>query len=243
MMLMLLAWLLPAHAETPDEIVARAREAHQVDSAIQRIKLTVISKSGSERVREVLLRSRREGEVQKTRLEVTSPSDVAGFRVLTLDHATGNDERMVYMSSAKKLMYIDSKNQKSTRFIDSDLTMEDLQLRDSADGQRTLVEDTADHWVIDTAMGPESSYTKVRATITKADLVLKKLELHDATGLAKTIEVLRTTKVGEEVLPAETLVTDMRRGTKTKLEITEHQLNVGKDVLPDDTFTKANLER
>jgi hypothetical protein len=242
MILMLLACFAPALAETPDEIVARAREAHQVDSAVQRIKLTVISKSGSERVREVLLRSRREGDVQKSRLEVTSPSDVAGFKVLTLDHATGADERMVYIASMKKLLYIDSKNQKTTKFIDSDLTMEDLQLRDSADGQRTMVEDTADHWVIDTVM-TDSSYTKVRATITKADLVLKKLELYDATGVAKTIEVLRTTKVGEEVLPAETLVTDLRRGSKTRLEITEHQLNVDKTVLPDDLFTKANLER
>lgn len=242
MLLLLFSLLQGALAETADDIVAKARAANQVDSAIQHIRMTVISKSGSERVRDLVLRTRRDATASRTLLEVAGPSDLAGTKVLTIDNATGADETMLYLPTVKRVNLINSKN-KSTRFIDSDLTIEDLQIRESANGTRTLVEDRADAWVIDTAMEAGSSYAKVRATIGKADLVLKKLELFDAEGVAKIIEVTRTEKEGAMTWPVETLVTDLKRGSKTKLEIVKHELHVGQDKLPDATFTRASLER
>jgi hypothetical protein len=233
---------LCAHAETASDIVDRARLANRVDSAIEDLRMTIVSKSGSERVREIQLKSRRVGDASMTFMEVRSPSDVAGTKLLLLDHATGADETVLYLPALKRVSTLSGSSRKGS-FVGSDLTFEDLEIRDTVSGEHTLVEDGAEAWVIDTATGADSSYTKVRTTIAKSDLVIRKVEFFGPSGPVKVLEVLRTEKDGNVTLPVETKVTDLVKGTSTRLDITSHQLNIGQDVLPDDTFTKANLER
>lgn len=233
---------LCAHAETASDIVERARLANRVDSAVEDLRMTIVSKSGSERVREIALKSRRNGDVSMTFMEVRSPSDVAGTKLLLIDNASGDDETVLYMPALKRTTMLSGQSRKGS-FVGSDLTYEDLEIRESASGTHTVVEDGAEAWVIDTETGEDSSYTKVRTTIAKADLVIRKVEFYGDKGVVKVLEVLRTEKDGDVTLPVETKVSDLTRGTYTKLEITSHQINVGKDVLPDETFTKAYLER
>lgn len=231
-----------AHAETAADIVERARAANRVDSAVEDLTMTIVSKSGSQRVREIALKSRRDGDTSMTFMEVKSPSDVAGTKLLIVDHANAVDETVLYLPALKRTSMLSGNSRKGS-FVGSDLTYEDLEIRDSVSGQHSLIEDTAEAWVIDTTTGPDSSYEKVRTTISKADLVIRKVEFFGDSGVVKVLEVLRTEKDGAITLPVETKVTDLGRGTHTKLVITSHQLNVGKDVLPDETFTKAYLER
>lgn len=228
-----------AWAETADEIIEKAQAANRVDSAIESVKMTIVGKSGSERVQELQLKSRREGDASKTYMKVTSPSDLAGTQLLMIDAAT--DETMVYLPSIGRVNLISGAGRKG-QFVGSDLTYEDLEIRDNIQGQRTLVEDRADAWVVDVAMS-DGSYEKVRATIGKVDLVMKKVEFYAEGAVVKTIDVVRTAQDGTVTLPVETVVTNHARGTHTKLEIVSHQLNVGKDALPDETFTRAWLER
>jgi hypothetical protein len=233
---------LCAHAETASDIVDRARLANRVDSAVEDLKMTIVSKSGSERVREIALKSRRVGDLSNTFMEVRSPSDVAGTKLLLVDKATGADETTLYLPALKRTSILSGQSRKGS-FVGSDLTYEDLEIRDNVSGEHTMVEDGATAWIVDTTTGEGSSYTKVRTTISKSDLVLMKVEFYGESGVVKVLEVLRTEKDGAVTLPVQTKVTDLVRGTHTLLEITSHQLNVGQDVLPDDVFTKAHLER
>lgn len=230
-----------ARAETADEIVDRARAANQVSSSIEGLRMTLVPKTGSERVMELEVKSRRDSDGTKTYLKVLSPSDVAGTQLLQLDHASAADEQMMYLPAFKRVNLISGSARKG-QFLGSDFSFEDLDLRDSFSGTRTLVSDGADAWVIDTAL-TGATYTKVRATIVKSDLVLKKLEFYTGETLVKVLEVKRTEKDGAVTLPVETEMTDVKRGSKTRLEITSHRLNVAESELPADTFTKAYLER
>jgi hypothetical protein len=124
----------------------------------------------------------------------------------------------------------------------SDVCSSDLEFRDATVGGMTLAEDTADAWVLEVA--PQSSaYTKVRVTIGKTNLVISKVEFFDANGLLKVLEVKRTEVDNGVTIATLTEMTNVVKGTKTILEVTAHQLNVGPDVLPDETFTRGFLER
>lgn len=231
-----------AHAETPAEIVAKVRAANQIESSIETIQMSVYSKSGSAQVRQVDLRIRRDADTTKTYMKVLSPSDVAGTQLLQIDApGTSSDQQMVWLPAFKRVNMISGASKKGA-FLGSDLTYEDLALRDAAaTATSTLVEDAADHWTLETAL-TDSAYTKIRTTIGKADLILHKIEFYDATGVVKTLEVKKFEKDGAFTVPAETEITSAK-GTHTTLVITSHKLNVSKTELPDDVFTQAYLSR
>lgn len=232
-----------AQAETAEEVVAKARAANRVESSIQTIRMTVVGKSGGERSRELELRSRREGDVSKTYFRLTAPSDVAGTQLLLVDNPGQSDSIMLYLPAYKKVNRVSGASRRGS-FVGSDFAYEDFEVREAAAGQHTLVEDKADAWVIDTALNDaDSSYTKVRATIRKSDLVAERIEFYDKDGLLKVLEVKKTVKDNGVSLPVETEMTNVQKNTHTKLVIVSHKLNVSKTDLPDETFTQSYLER
>lgn len=242
MLAFVIALAQPASAETAEEVIASARAANQVTSAIESLHLTIVSKSGQERVKDLELRSRRDGTTNKSYLKVTAPSAEAGTQLLMIDHPDQADEQMMYLPAVKRVNYISGSGKKNA-FLGSDFTFEDLEIRQAASTGWTLAEDNADAWVLETTPTGESSYTKIRLFIQKATHLIAKVELYDASGLKKLLEVKKTAVDNGITLPVETVMTDLVKGTHTRIEITAHQLNVGTDVLPDETFTKAYLER
>lgn len=241
MLALILALLLPAHAETADEIVAKARTANQVTSSIQHLKMTLVAKSGSTRVKELDLKSRRAGDVNQTYMRVTAPSAEAGVALLLIDKPGTSDEQVMYMPATKSVMMISGSSRKGN-FVGSDFSYEDFEFRDASVGGMTLSEDRADAWVLSVAP-QNSTYTKVLVTIAKANLVISKVEFFDANGPLKVLEVKKTAVENGVTIAVLTEMTNLVKGTKTILEITSHQLNVGPDVLPDETFTRGFLER
>lgn len=237
----ILALLSPAHAVTADEVVAKARAANQVQSSIQHVRMTLVAKSGSTRVKELDLKSRKAGDVNQTYMRITAPSTEAGVSLLLVDKPGTADEQLLYMPANKQVMMISGSSRKGN-FVGSDFAYEDFEFRDATVGGMTLAEDTADAWVLEVA--PQSSaYTKVRVTIGKTNLVISKVEFFDANGLLKVLEVKRTEVDNGVTIATLTEMTNVVKGTKTILEVTAHQLNVGPDVLPDETFTRGFLER
>lgn len=242
MFVALLALLASARAQTADEVIQQARQANRIESSIQSIKMTIVSKSGSERIREVELRSRREGDVTKTYFRLLAPSDVAGTQLLLVDNPGQLDEQLLYLPAYKRVNFVSGSARKGS-FVGSDFSYEDFEVREAAVGTHTLAEQTPEVWVIETALTGESTYTKIRTTIGKADLVVRKIEFFDASGLLKVLEVKKTEKDGTVSIPVETEMVNVQKGTKTRLQIVSHKLNVTKEELPDDTFTRAYLER
>jgi hypothetical protein len=119
-----------------------------------------------------------------------------------------------------------------------------MEIRQAAEGNHTLAETTDTTWVIDTDPGDDSSYSRIRAHISKADHVARKVEFFDGDGeLVKVLEVVKTETQGDVVVPVESVMKNVQKGTHTQLLIESQKLDVSTEELPDDTFTKEYLER
>jgi hypothetical protein len=239
-----LVWLVlgSAWAQTADEVVAKARAANQMSSSIQMLRLTW-TKGGQPRVRELELRTRREGDVVKTYMKWTTPSDVAGMAFQQIDNPGKSDELLMWQPAYQRTQRISGTARTGAFF--GDFTFEDLEIRSAADGAHALgTGAAADVWVIETTPLQGSSYSKIVATISKADLVARKVQFYDKTGaLAKELTVVKTAQEGARTVVLESEMRDVKKDSKTRIEVLSHRFDVSKDELPDETFTPAYLEK
>jgi len=232
-----------AQAETAEEIVDKARDANQVQSSVQSVRMTLVSKSGSERVRELDMRARRDEEIVKSLVRFTKPSDVAGTQLLLIDHPGQVDEQLLYLPAVKRTNRISGKSRKGS-FMGSDFSYEDFETTDMPDAAHSMVSSDGDVWVIDSKPGSDSSYGRVRSYITKSDYVSRKVEFFDQEDAQiKVLEVVETKVEGSVTLPMKSVMKTLKKGTETRLDILEVQLDVSTEVLPDETFTQEFMER
>lgn len=240
---LLLLVALPAQAETAEEIMDKARAARQVENAIQTLEMVIVGKSGSERVRELELKVKVDGEIRKSLARFTSPSDVAGTQLLLIDNPDQTDEQLLYLPAVKRTNRISGKSRKGS-FMGSDFSYEDMELSDPPGASHTVTGETDDSWTIETSPGEDSSYSKLVTTVRKADFVPEKVQFFDDDGeLLKELEVSKSEQDGELTLVTESTMSNVQKGTKTRLTVKEHDLNVPAEQLPDDIFTKAHLEQ
>ena len=231
-----------ASAETAEEIMEKARAARQVDNSVQTVRMVIVSKTGSERVRELELKMKREGDVRKSLARFTSPSDVAGTQLLLVDHPDTLDEQLLYMPAIKRTNRISGKARKGS-FMGSDFAYEDMEMSDPPDATHIVTAEDDTTWTIDTKPGEDSSYGRIVTHVTKADFVPRKIEFFDDDGEAlKVLEVSKTELDGALTIAVESVMTNLQKGTATRLVVLEHKLNVPAEELPDDVFTKAHME-
>lgn len=241
--LLLLGLAAPAWASDAAAILEEARAANQVDSSIQKVRMVIVGRNGAERVRELELRGRRDGDVVKSHVRFTSPSDVAGTQLLTVDHPDQADEQLLYMPAIKRVNRISGKARRGS-FMGSDFAYEDLEMGGAAGARHTLVEESDETWVIDTTPAGDSQYGRVRAHVSKADKVARAVEFFDKDDAPlKKLEVVKTERSGTVTLPVESVMRNLQKGTQTRMIILEHRLDVPADELPDEVFTPAYLER
>jgi hypothetical protein len=230
-----------AHAETADEVIAKARAANQVSSSIQKLRMTA-TKGSVTQTREVELKTRREGDVVKTYMRFTAPSDYAGMAFQQIDNPGKADEMLVWRPAEHRTSRISGAARNGTFF--GDFTYEDLEFRSAAEGAHTLT-DAPDAWVVETKPTDSAAYSKIVATISKADLIAHKVQFYDnKTGaLVKELEVTKTGKEGARNVVLETTMKNVQKNTSTKIEVLSQKFDVSKEELPDDTFTPAYLEK
>jgi hypothetical protein len=243
LLLAALSWPAGAEEMDLDQILAEARETRQVENSIQKVRMVLVSRTGKERVREFEARVRRDGEVVKSWTRFSHPSDVAGTQLVLVDHPDAADEQLLYLPALKRVNRIAGRA-RSGSFMGSDFAFEDLEISGADDAKASLVSETDAHWVIDAVPGGDSSYGRVRFTVRKADKVPTTVEFFDATGAPlKRLTIEDTARAGDVVLPTRSTMEHLQKGTKTRLEVLEHRLNVPADEIPDATFTAAFMER
>ena len=126
----LLAGRAQAEELTAEQIVDRSLEknAFGFDEAIARVSLKLISKSGSERVREIEIRSIVRDDLNRTLVRFHAPADVAGTGFLVLENADRDDDQYLYLPALGKVKRITG-SQRNQRFMGTDLTYADLESR------------------------------------------------------------------------------------------------------------------
>jgi hypothetical protein len=241
-MIQLLLMVALAHAQSADEIIAKAKEVQRVQNGIQQLQMVLVSRSGSKRERKFEMRVRKDDDVVRSYVRFSHPTDVAGTQLVMIDHPNQVDEQLLYMPALKRTSRIAGRA-RSGRFMGSDFAFEDLEVSNASDATHTLVEDTGETWVIDTAPGSDSSYDRIRSHVSQSDYVPRRLEFFKKGVATKVLEIRKTEVSGSTVVPTHTVMKNLQRGSQTELIVESYRLNVPPEEIPDETFTAGFMER
>ena len=221
----------------------QARAAQRVDSSIQTLRMTLISRTGAERVRELEMRVRKDGEVIKSYARFSKPSDVAGTQLVIVDHPDRPDDQLLYLPALNRVNRIAGKS-RSGSFMGSDFAFEDFELSGSEGGTQALSAETSDAWILDVQPSESASYSRMLVTVHKGDKLPRRVEYFDKKGQAlKVLEVVEVSTDGGFPFPVKTIMRNLQKGTETRLDVLSHELDVGEDRIPDETFTSAYMEQ
>jgi hypothetical protein len=228
-----------AATATASEIVLAARQAQQAGGAsIQQMRMVVVDRAGAEKVRSFELKVRRDGSTLLTLARFSAPADVAGTALVVIDRPGPDDERLLYLPALRRVTRV-SGAARGGAFLGSDFRFEDLEL--DADASHSLLRQDAQVWVIERVPRGESSYSRAVLTIWKSDQLPHQIEFFDRKGaLAKRLELLSTETVGGVVSARQTRMTDLQKGTHTRIEVLSREV-VADAALPVALFTREGL--
>ena len=135
---LLITGVLSAQSLTGYDIMKKADEVPEPKTSSSTATLTIHSKKGSDRIREVIMKSKDYGDVTKEVIVFTTPKDVAGTGYLMFEYeedSNGNKkdaDNWLYMPAMKKTRRIASSGSESEgSFMGTDFTYQDM-------GERSL---------------------------------------------------------------------------------------------------------
>ncbi len=242
LMLMALVWAPPVLAQDARALLTRSVAAQPTGNFVQQVRLTATSKSGKEKVRELVMKTRSAGDTVQVRGDVTAPEGMAGTRFALTAVEGETPQMMVFLPAVGTLMHMSGDKRRGS-FLGTDFSFEDLEPMDLETAEHTMVDETADAWVIDTvAQDKDSAYGRVRTTLGKADLLPRAVQYFDHKGRhVKELKVLQVSDQGGRPMISRVVMRDLLKGSKTLMEVLDIQLDLADDALPAELFTGDGL--
>jgi hypothetical protein len=244
-LVLLLFFVAPsALAADAGQLLRESAQAQPTGNFIQTVRLTSTSKSGKEKVRELVMKTRGSQGNLWVRGDVTAPEGMAGTRFALTAVAGEKPQMMVYLPAVGTLMHMSGDKRRGS-FLGTDFSFEDLAPIDLDTAEHTLVEETDKAWVIDTVPLAESdaTYGRVRTTLSKADRLPRRVLYFDAKGRqVKELVVLDVTDQGGRPMLTRLEMRDLVKGSKTVMEVLEVRLDVPDEELPDALFSSEGLK-
>jgi outer membrane lipoprotein-sorting protein len=242
---LVLAWssVVGAADRSAKEILEDARRRYRVENAVQTMKMTLVSRSGKERVRELEIKVRRDGDILSSYTRFLAPSDVAGTQLVLVDHPGQDDDQLLYLPALERVTRISGKA-RSGSFMGSDFRYSDFELDTGAGSTHALLEENAEWWVVETSCGPGEPDARFVTHVSRADSLPRRVEWFDDTGALTRRMTVEQVDVKDGVpVPTLSRMEDLKRETSTRLEITTIDLGVTAEQVPDEVFTTAYMER
>lgn len=238
---------LLVRAEDASDIVSKSQDAFfsQGRDMKARVKMTLLSKSGQQRLREItMLRRNGTGGEQKYFMYFHNPGDVRGTSFMVYKYPGKDDDRWIFIPSIKLVNRIAAKDSRSS-FVGSDFTYEDVSGRDiEADSHKYLREEPLQgkqcHVIESTPKNP-AEYTRKISWVDKATYLPLKDEYYDVQG--SLYKVFTADKVDIiEGLPTITKrsMANIKNGHKTEVVFENVSYNVG---ITDDVFSERYLRK
>ena len=236
------------------DIMKKVKEVPEAKTSSSTATLTIHSKKGSDRIREVIMKSKDYGNVKKEAIVFTTPKDVAGTGYLMFDYnedADGNkkdSDSWLYMPAMKKTRRIASSGSESEgSFMGTDFTYQDM-------GERSLNKYTY------TLLGEEETdgvlcykvecISKTRTEkdpryityIGKDDFIMRRCEFYDRQNQAHRVLTCTDFIVISGYRTARKMkMENVQTGTWSLIE-TKNIVYDGDDI-DDSMFTVAALEK
>lgn len=242
-LLALLLLPLAAHAQSaPDVFDEVERRQKLVTTESASIRMEIEDERGRTRTRAMDLRTKVGNDDRaKSILVFTSPADIRGTGLLTVEAAGGDDQKL-YLPALGRVQRI-AGSKRTERFAGSDFTYEDLGTRDPDQYEVSMSDSTPGAFVLNARpKGDDSQYGRIVLTIDRERYVVTEAEHYDRSGdLAKVLTASDFAEVAPGAWRANRLVMeDVQAGRRTVL--TFEARDTGAD-LRDDLFTERQLQR
>lgn len=197
------------------------------------MKIVTTSKSESQKIREAVLYQK---GPEKKLYRYTQPKSQAGIATLSLP----GDVMWLYMPAFEKPKKI-SMLAKSQAFNGTDFAWEDIPTKPYADRYKAKVlKVEGNAYILElTPLSEKSNYSKIIARIESKNYYPLKMEYFDKSGLKVKEAVYTYTKVGGYWNASEVVMTDLKKGSSTKITMSDVKFDQG---LGDDIFTVEKLK-
>ena len=213
-----------AQEMTARDIIEKDYNRAEGDDQTSNLTMTLINKSGKERIRKIKQFTKDMGDMEKSIMFFQSPADVknTSFMNWTYDDESKNDDQWIYLPALKKTKRISS-DSKSDYFMGSDFTYDDLGDRKLDDDTHELLrEETIDgvaYYVVESTPKDEDyMYTKTITWIRKDSFIGLKKEFYDEDeDLLKTLHIKKFEKISGFLIITNSEMHNVQKDHKTKM--------------------------
>ncbi len=251
-LIVLLAMFLPfnALALTADEVVKKSQAAflYQGKDFKARVIMKLISKGGQERTRELTMLRKNYGDAggdQKYFMYFFQPADVKDMTFMVYKYPVKDDDRWLFVPAINMVRRIAAQD-KTSSFVGSDFTYEDVSGRDVADDTHIITKEekigARDCYVIKSApKAADVDYSYKISWIDKANFLPVKEEYYDKKGelyRAFSADEIKDVK-GFPTITKRTMK-NLHSGHKTEVSYSKTDYNIG---IEDSLFTERFLRQ
>ena len=229
------------------EIVEKVYSLPTGDDQTSDLTMTLINKSGKERIRKIKQFTKDLGDVKKSIMFFQSPADVknTSFMSWTYDDERKSDDQWIYLPALKKTKRISS-DSKSDYFMGSDFTYDDLGDRKLDDDTHELIgEETIDgvfyYLVESTPKDEEYMYSKTKTWIRKDIFIGLKKEFYDEDEeLLKILKIKKFEEISEFLVITSSEMVNVQKDHRTTMKLNNVEINTG---IQDSKFTERMMMR
>ncbi len=228
------------------QIIEKVYNRPSGDDQTSDLAMTLINKSGDQRVRKIKQFTKDLGEVEKSIMFFLSPADVknTSFMNWTYDSDQGDDQ-WIYLPALKKTKRISS-DSKSDYFMGSDFTYDDL-------GDRKLEDDTHKFLREETLEGKECyvvesvsidedyMYSKTVVWVNKSNFIGVKKEFYDEDeDLLKTLSIKEAEEISDIWVITNSEMKNVQKNHRTTIILSNIQVNTG---ISESKFSERMMMR
>ncbi len=208
------------------------------------VRMLLMDKRGRKRFRTLISATKEYGETKKSYIQFTSPADIDGTSFLTWENEERENDQFLFLPALNRVRRIVS-SQKSSRFVNTDYTYEDMERRKPEQDRHKILREenvgTHDCWVLESIPNDaeSSQYGKLISWISKVALLPVKTEYYDRRGRQlKAFKAMETKQVDGIWSVTESEMHDLKKDHHTYMKTLEIRYNRG---IPDNIFTKAYM--
>ena len=236
-----------AQEMTARDIIEKVYNRAEGDDQTSNLTMTLINKSGKERIRKIKQFTKDMGDMEKSIMFFQSPADVknTSFMNWTYDDESKSDDQWIYLPALKKTKRISS-DSKSDYFMGSDFTYDDLGDRKLDDDTHELLrEETIDgvaYYVVESTPRDEDyMYSKTITRVRKDNFIGLKREFYDEDeDLLKTLHIKKFEEISGFLIITNSEMHNVQKDHKTKMVLSDIKINTG---ISDSKFTERMMMR
>jgi hypothetical protein len=178
-------------------------------------------------------------------IRFTAPADVRGVALLIVNHPDRPSDQWMWTPALQRDRRI-ALQDRSTRFFGTDFSFEDLEEREAAHYDHTLLGEEAvggaAAWRLQAVPKPSrsSQYTRQVLWIRKNDYAVVRIDSYVKDRVVRRLDMSDIRAVNGILTAHDTVMHDLPRGTRTRLTLDKVEYNLP---LSDDDFTLQALRR